>query len=240
MPFTFAHPAIVLPFYKKTRLFSMTTLIIGSMSPDFEYFFRMSVRSDFSHKVMGIFLFDLPITLLIAYLFHFFIRDDLVKNLPFFLYRRFANSLVFNWNQYCYCHWKVVLTSSLIGIFSHIGWDSFTHLSGYFVQQFSFLQDSITILNKEIPIYKLLQHSSSLIGISLIGIFILQLPVVTTNSNNTISIQYWSLVIIITTLFFILYGSINELGKAVVIIIDGLFLGFILTPLIIKIIQRLF
>ncbi|SEF46838.1 protein of unknown function [Flavobacterium urumqiense] len=42
MPFTFSHPAIILPFLKNKKL-SATALIIGSMSPDFEYFFRMKM-----------------------------------------------------------------------------------------------------------------------------------------------------------------------------------------------------
>ncbi|WP_434297574.1 DUF4184 family protein [Clostridium sporogenes] len=39
MPFTFSHPAIVLHLEKKwNKYFSFTALILGSMSPDFEYF----------------------------------------------------------------------------------------------------------------------------------------------------------------------------------------------------------
>ena len=57
MPFTFAHPAIVLPFYKKPKFFSMTTLIIGSMSPDFEYFLRVKIKSDMSHTLIRYHLF---------------------------------------------------------------------------------------------------------------------------------------------------------------------------------------
>lgn len=39
MPFTFAHPATVLPFAKKhSKHISVTALILGSMAPDFEYF----------------------------------------------------------------------------------------------------------------------------------------------------------------------------------------------------------
>jgi hypothetical protein len=42
MPFTFAHPAIVLPLkHLPKRWYSLTGLIIGSMTPDFEYFIRM-------------------------------------------------------------------------------------------------------------------------------------------------------------------------------------------------------
>ncbi len=48
MPFTFSHPAIVLPFLKKKH-FSATALVVGTMSPDLEYFFRMKIQSEISH-----------------------------------------------------------------------------------------------------------------------------------------------------------------------------------------------
>lgn len=42
MPFTFAHPAAVLPFSKKqVNYISVTALILGSMAPDFEYFYTL-------------------------------------------------------------------------------------------------------------------------------------------------------------------------------------------------------
>ena len=44
MPFTFSHPAIVLPLVRKSgHWFSATGLIIGSLTPDFEYFMRMRI-----------------------------------------------------------------------------------------------------------------------------------------------------------------------------------------------------
>jgi hypothetical protein len=68
MPFTPAHPAIVLPLIR-SRYFSATGLIIGSLSPDFEYFFKMSVDSIYSHSKVGLFYFDLPVTIVLALLF---------------------------------------------------------------------------------------------------------------------------------------------------------------------------
>ncbi len=71
MPFTFSHPAIVLPFgLIGQRYFSMTALIIGSMTPDFEYFLRLRVRSDFSHTLFGVFWFDLPLGIVLCFVFH--------------------------------------------------------------------------------------------------------------------------------------------------------------------------
>ncbi|WP_081297173.1 DUF4184 family protein [Gilliamella apicola] len=68
-----------------------------------------------------VFLFDLPTTLVVAYIFHFIIRNTLIKNLLNFFYKRFDNYLTFNWSKYCCQHWVVVLTSAVIGIMPHIG-----------------------------------------------------------------------------------------------------------------------
>ena len=241
MPFTFAHPAIVLPFNKKPQFFSMTALIIGSMSPDFEYFLRMKIKSDMSHTLFGIVYFDLPITLMVAFIFHSIIRNELIKNLPHFLYKRFAHYLTFNWNQYCLHHWFIVLTSAVIGILSHIGWDSFTHLTGFVVKHIPFLQQTISLNNIDIPIYQLLQHGSTLVGMSLICLFILRLPIMT-DKRNTVSFLYWGLLMMIVISGFSLFfaNTIHTFGQNVVNFIDALFLGLILAPLVLRIIRRLF
>lgn len=239
MPFTFAHPAIVLPFYKKPKFFSMTTLIIGSMSPDFEYFLRIKIKSDMSHTLLGIFYFDLPITLTVAFIFHFIIRNELIKNFPHFLYKRFAHYLNFNWSEYCYHHWFIVITSTLIGALSHLGWDSFTHLTGFFVQHLPFLQQTLSLKNTDIPIYQLLQHGSTLIGLSLICLFILKLPILV-DKTNKISFLYWGAVFLIFLSCFSLFfaNTIHTFGQSVVNFINALFLGLILSPLIVRIIRH--
>jgi hypothetical protein len=56
MPFTFAHPAVVLPGgYLPKQWLSLTGLVVGSRTPDFEYFFRWRVLSLYSHTLAGIF-----------------------------------------------------------------------------------------------------------------------------------------------------------------------------------------
>ncbi|MEM7184808.1 MAG: DUF4184 family protein [Spirochaetota bacterium] len=43
MPFTFSHPAIVLPFVKFPKQWvCLSALIVGSIVPDFEYFMFFS------------------------------------------------------------------------------------------------------------------------------------------------------------------------------------------------------
>lgn len=71
MPFTFSHPAIILPLTSsKRQWFSATGLVIGSMTPDFEYFIRMKVQSDFSHTLPGLLWFDLPLGLLLSFIYN--------------------------------------------------------------------------------------------------------------------------------------------------------------------------
>ena len=83
MPFTFCNPAIILPLAKINRnRISATGLILGSMSPDFEYFIKMRMEKIHGHSFWGLFYFDLPLTLLLCFVFHLFVRDSLIEHLP--------------------------------------------------------------------------------------------------------------------------------------------------------------
>src|SRR5688572_23246956 len=108
MPFTPAHPAIVLPFIK-WRYFSATGLIIGSLSPDFEYFFKMSVNSLYSHSKAGLFFFDLPVTLVLSILFHQLVKANFIGNLPAFLQARFQDALRLDFLSYLRRNWWIFL-----------------------------------------------------------------------------------------------------------------------------------
>jgi hypothetical protein len=88
MPFTFSHPAIVIPLAAKKIRLSATGLIVGSMAPDFEYFIRMKNVSRYSHTAMGLFWFDLPLALLLCFIYHLIVRNSLFDNLPAFLKER--------------------------------------------------------------------------------------------------------------------------------------------------------
>jgi hypothetical protein len=77
MPFTFSHPAILIPLRVLPKnLFSITGLVIGSLIPDFEYFLRLKLKSDHSHTLSGIFWFDLPVSLFFCFIFHLIVRKQ--------------------------------------------------------------------------------------------------------------------------------------------------------------------
>lgn len=199
MPFTFSHPALVLPLtYLPRKWFSLTGLVIGSLTPDFEYFLRMEIMSQYSHTLGGLFWFDLPLGLLLAYIFHNIVRDSLFDNLPTFLKSRFSTLQQFNWNEYAKRNWFVVTTSVLIGAASHILWDSFTHDHGFFVQKISTLQNSADVFGHQIPMYKIAQHASTLIGGLVIALAICNLPT-SKPEIKQIQLKYWMMFTGLTT-----------------------------------------
>ena len=234
MPFTFSHPAIVLPLTKYSgRYFSITGLIIGSLTPDFEYFFRMKIQSNISHKIGGLFYFDLPIGFLLAFLFHNFIRDTLYYNLPLALRSRLETFKTFNWNDYFKKSFIVVIISVLIGAASHLFWDSFTHIHGYSVQIFSTLRETVKIAGYDMPLYKLLQHLSTLIGgFSIVSAFynLTKREV----SKQKISLKYWTTVLTITISVVITRLAFstekNIIGLLIVTLVSAFFLALIITP----------
>src|SRR5690348_4996229 len=136
MPFTPAHPAIVLPFLK-ARYVSATALVMGSMAPDFEYFFKLSVHSHHSHTLAGIFYFNIPVVILLSFLFHRVVKKNLIENLPPRLQRSFHDVLMLDFKRYFAEHYVVFIISAVLGAASHIFWDAFTHENGFFVQELS-------------------------------------------------------------------------------------------------------
>lgn len=241
MPFTFSHPAIILPFrHLPTQWFSFTGLVIGSLSPDFEYFIRMKVQSIYSHTVLGIFWFDLPLAILLAFLFHNLVRDSLFFNLPKSFQSRILFFTEFDWNLYFRKNWITVLISILIGIASHLLWDGFTHNHGYFTEQFSGLKSVFIIYGNEIPAWKIAQHLSSLVGAILIFLAFLKLPKKKI-IKHSISKKYWILVFVLTLLVLFIRFSISfntkAFGNIIVSVIAAFLISLILSPTVLKLNQ---
>ena len=162
----------------------------------------MRIKSNFSHTIDGIFWFDLPLGILLAFIFHNIIRDSLFDNLPIFLKSRFSAFRQFDWNNHFKRNWLVVTISVLIGAASHICWDSFTHDHGYFVETIPSLTHPVGFFSKQVPILKILQHSSSLIGGLAIAFAVYKLPANKTKREN-VNLKYW---IIFTGLFLTIVG----------------------------------
>ena len=236
MPFTFSHPALVLPLTcLPKKWYSLTGLIIGSLAPDFEYFLRMKIQSNYSHSMLGIIWFDLPLGLLISYIFHNIIRNCLFDNLPWILKSRIWIFTKFDWNKHFINSWLIIITSILIGAISHLFWDSFTHIDGFFVKTIPDLTNSIKVFGKPIMIFKILQHSSTVVGGFLISFIFFKLPI----DNNVISkmnFKYWSIMTALTLLviFIRLISGFDYkfIGNLVVTCISAGFIAMTLTPIL--------
>jgi Domain of unknown function (DUF4184) len=238
MPFTFSHPAIVLPLtYLPRKWFSLTGLVIGSMTPDFEYFIRMKIESNYSHTIGGLFWFDLPLGVLLTFIFHSIVRDNLFDNLPTILKSRLANLKLFDWSMYFKANLLVVTISILIGAASHIFWDSFTHDNGYFVHTIPSLKNIVDLFGRQIPIYKILQHSSSLIGGLVIVFALLKLPADKVETKK-LNLYYWSTVTILTlpiVAIRIIAGLYySQIGNVVVTTISAVLISLTITGLLSK------
>lgn len=167
MPFTFAHPTFAFPLACiSPRWFSVTGLVLGSMAPDFEYFLALEPHRTIGHSFSGLVVQAIPLCILFAYLIHTFVKEPFVQHLPsaFGLNRR-AYSLLRAWRLRTLRDWIIYIASVSIGFLSHVAVDAFTHEGGYMVERLALLQ-SIVIL--DLPVYKILQHSLSMIGMTVI------------------------------------------------------------------------
>jgi len=177
MPFTFSHPALVLPLALLPRRWvSLTGLVAGASVPDFDYFIWLKIQSRYGHTWPGIFYFDVPVGLLLAFVFHAVVRNALVANSPAFIQQRFGHLYGFNWPAHFARHWLAVVGSVAVGAASHLLWDSFTHLNGALVQAMPALQQAVLVGSYPWPLYNILQHSSTLVGAVAILLVVLAMP----------------------------------------------------------------
>jgi hypothetical protein len=236
MPFTFSHPAIVLPLtYLPRQWFSLTGLVIGSLTPDFEYFLRMRIQSNYSHTISGLFWFDLPLGLLLAFIFHNLVRDSLFDNLPTILKSRLSTFKQFDWREYFKRNRLTVIFSILIGAASHIFWDSFTHDHGYFAQTIPALTNTVDLFGRQIPNFKILQHVSTLIGGLVIAFALFKLPQ-DKNIIGEFSLKYWSILTALTLTIIalrLLSGlDYKSYGHLIVTSISAGLISLTLTPML--------
>lgn len=168
MPFTLSHPAIILPLLKSKYRLSATALIVGSLVPDFEFFLQMREVENIGHHWNGVLLFDLPLGLLCCFLFHNFLKNIFINNLPDFYRCKLMACMNFNWNKYMLENKWMLILSLFIGISSHIFLDSFTHHDGLFVTMFPILNQTIGLWDINLPIFFLLQIVLSIVGILIV------------------------------------------------------------------------
>jgi hypothetical protein len=216
MPFTFSHPAIILPFENsKRKWFSLTGLIVGSVVPDIEFLLRLKETDTFGHTWLGLIAFDIPAAFLLSFIFHNLVRDPLVNHSPKFFRERFSALLSFNWPAYFKKHAAVFFVSVLVGIASHIFLDAFTHSDGAVAKRSSFFLNEIIIWEHPFPMYLILQVATSVVG----GLYILLFIFKMNRREELIQIHrniipYWLVLAVLTILIFVVRILVDKMHQS--------------------------
>lgn len=176
MPFTLAHPAAVLPL-RRLPLMRTVPLIIGAMTPDVPYFlpWRLAkhVPQGATHTLPGMFTLDLPFGVLIL-LFMWLLRIPLAAPLgPASQAKCLAALERFGRRP---SNWILAPLSLLVGSWTHLAWDSFTHPEGWMVSRISALSAPVSFFSYTGELCHVLQYASSLFGLAVLAVWFALLP----------------------------------------------------------------
>jgi hypothetical protein len=175
MPFTFAHPAAILPL-RGLKPLKTVPLIVGSIAPDLPYFvpgrISRTVMLD-THTAWGALWLDVPIGFLVL-LCGFLLRRPLTA-----LMTGRARSLCLQSMEHFKDqprHWLLAPLALFIGTWTHLLWDSFTHDNGWVVKRVDALSAPITIGNYTGSMCHVLQYVCSVAGLLILAIWYRRLP----------------------------------------------------------------
>ncbi|MEO7736425.1 MAG: DUF4184 family protein [Kofleriaceae bacterium] len=175
MPFTAAHPLAVVPVLRRLGL-DPTCLVIGSMAPDFEYFVRGEQVSTISHTLAGLWLWNLPATLILAALLHGLVKWPMLLVAPVAVAGRAAALVARPWRARASLGAIVsCVGSALIGSATHVIWDGVTHAQGFGPRHYHALKTPITLpVLGRIALHRALQDGSTLLGVTVLGVLIVR------------------------------------------------------------------
>jgi amino acid transporter len=143
--------------------------VIGTLAPDFEYLLRLSPRGCFGHTLVGSFILTLPLAVLVLWIFHAFVKRPTATLLPEAIQCRLQDHLDgFRFGGAA--RFVRIVVSILLGIATLLLWDSFTHSTTWPYRHWSVLRQSFALpIVGPIPLYKILQHGSTIAGIGILS-----------------------------------------------------------------------
>ncbi|MCX5740945.1 MAG: DUF4184 family protein, partial [Proteobacteria bacterium] len=164
MPFTASHVMAVLPAMRRGLRLDPTCLAIGSMAPDFQYFLWARREGEFSHSLLGLVVFCLPLTLALATVWQRHVQWLMLELAPAAVARRCVPRA---WPAVAV---PMLVVSALLGTATHLLWDGFTHTNDVFTSRIDELGALYTVpLLGTIPLHRVLQHVSTLLGLVVVA-----------------------------------------------------------------------
>ncbi len=160
MPFTLAHPALVLPL-RRSGL-PLTALVAGSLSPDVPLYVPgglLGSRDEghsWTHTWFGLAVFDLPVGILMVVAWTYLLAEPLRDAAPDALRDRPRRRRALPRSAW----WSVPLAVLLANL-GHLGWDQFTHEPSWTTNRVPFLDQVVA----GIPMSRWLMYAFSVLGL---------------------------------------------------------------------------
>ena len=173
MPFTLAHPAAVLPL-RGVRHLRIAPLIVGAMVPDLPYYLPGGIAHyvPVTHAFVHSFTVDLalgyallgslvvlqrPLTALLS------VRARAMCLRALLPFRRPSE-------------WAYAAPAILVGVWTHLLWDSFTHADGWMVRRVAALTAPLVVGPYNGTVFHALQYLSSVAGLCVLVLWYGRLP----------------------------------------------------------------
>ena len=171
MPFTVSHAAAAWPLTHRRSPLITSALVLGTMSPDFEYLVRLIPSRTTGHTLIGVFTLDLPLSLAALAILHGILKRPLLRLVP----PRWGHLAVaadqpFRVLPVSRLVWIVV--SILVGTATHIAWDAVTHGGEWVPMHVGLLSDPLVRLGgHRLTGTRILFYASSVGGLVLMALW---------------------------------------------------------------------
>ena len=219
MPFTLAHPAAVLPLIRRPLVAS--ALVAGAVAPDLLYvdplyrfattYINGNLTLTLTHEFSSAFWLDPLLALMLLLVFNVVVRRPLTALAPPALATRLPAQGPPSIPSLTCCLWTVV--SAVVGAFTHVLWDAFTHGDGYFVRRFPgvFRADVTAAWD----VNRVLQYVSTVGGCLILAIWLYRWYRRTTPVGVQPGLPTWMRYVVLAAVALLgTAGAVLELGRA--------------------------
>ncbi len=175
MPFTLAHPAAILPL-RGVGWLRTVPLILGALVPDLPYYLPGSLSRYIPeiHSFEGSITVGLPLGYA-ALVVIFVLREPLTALLS--ARARWLCLTALAPFRERPVEWALAPVSILLGVWTHLLWDSFTHSDSWLVHRVAALSAPVTVGSYNGPLCHVLQYASSAFGLIVMAIWYWRLRV---------------------------------------------------------------
>jgi hypothetical protein len=230
----------ILPLVGRLRL-DATCLAIGAMAPDFEYFVRVRQVSTISHTWLGLLVWNVPVTIVLAIAFHHLVKWPLVLVAPSFLARRGAVYASRPWGARSWGFALACVASAAIGATTHMVWDGITHSDGMIASRVAALRTLVELpLGRDMVLHRVLQHASTAIGLLVVAIVVARALRRVSPVELPVRPRVWPRLFAVacigagTALGLLRLGGrrTDDIGNVVVVMISGALAGVVLASIV--------